>query len=141
MHIFQFPWKTFNAIRSLPLIRKLVWVPLPLLWFGTSIMNIHKIVKSTNDNLMQGKRQNYNVLKRHVTDWPLFRTDIYEPKLSNLPTATYRICHKLENRVNLEFLGVTINSVTLELCFNKTKIQKVVSECQNFLNNPQTSIL
>ena len=40
-----------------------------------------------------------------------------------------------------EFLGLTINSVTLELSLNKTKIQKVVSECKNLLNNPQTSIL
>ena len=41
----------------------------------------------------------------------------------------------------IEFLGLTINSVTLELSLNKTKVQKVVSECQNLLNNPQTSIL
>ena len=41
----------------------------------------------------------------------------------------------------IEFLGLTINSVTLELSLNKTKIQKVVSECQSLLNNPQTSVL
>ena len=41
----------------------------------------------------------------------------------------------------IEFLRLTINSVTLELSLNKTKIQKVVSECQNLLNNPQTTIL
>ena len=41
----------------------------------------------------------------------------------------------------IEFLGVTINSVTLVLSLNKTKIQKVVSECQKLLKNPQTSIL
>ena len=41
----------------------------------------------------------------------------------------------------IEFLGLEINSVTLELSLNKTKIHKVVSDCQNFLNNPQTSIL
>ena len=38
-------------------------------------------------------------------------------------------------------MGPTINSVTLELSLNKTKILKVVSECQNLLKNPQTSIL
>ena len=37
----------------------------------------------------------------------------------------------------IEFLGLTINSVTLELSLNKTKTQKVVSERQNLLNNPQ----
>ena len=41
----------------------------------------------------------------------------------------------------IELLDLTINSVTLELSLNKTKIQKVVSRCQNLLNNPQTSIL
>ena len=41
----------------------------------------------------------------------------------------------------IEFLGLTINSVTLVLSLNKTKIQKVVSECQKLLKNPQTSIL
>ena len=37
-------------------------------------------------------------------------------------------------------MALTSNSVTLQLSLNKT-IQKVVSECQNLLNNPQTSIL
>ena len=41
----------------------------------------------------------------------------------------------------IEFLGLTMNSVTLKLSLSKTKVQKVVSECQNLLNNPQTSIL
>ena len=41
----------------------------------------------------------------------------------------------------IEFLGLEINSVTLELSLNKTKIHKVVSDCQNLLNNPQTSVL
>ena len=41
----------------------------------------------------------------------------------------------------IEFLGLTINSVTMKLSLNKTKIQKVVSECQILLKNPQTSIL
>ena len=41
----------------------------------------------------------------------------------------------------IEFLGLKMNSVTLELSLSKTKVQKVVSECQNLLNNPQTSIL
>ena len=41
----------------------------------------------------------------------------------------------------IEFFGLTMNSVTLKLSLSKTKVQKVVSECQNLLNNPQTSIL
>ena len=37
----------------------------------------------------------------------------------------------------IEFLGLAINSATLELSLKKTKIQKIVSECQNLLNSPQ----
>ena len=37
----------------------------------------------------------------------------------------------------IEFLNLKIHSVTLELSLNRTKIYKVVSECQHLLNNPQ----
>ena len=50
-------------------------------------------------------------------------------------------CHfKMESLQNVKYMfekGDTINSVTLEL----SKIRKVVSECQNLLNNPQASVL
>ena len=60
--LFSSLGKKFEAICSLPLVRKLVRVPLPLLWFG----------------------------------WSFFRRDSHEPRHSNLPSATSRICHKLE---------------------------------------------
>ena len=41
----------------------------------------------------------------------------------------------------IEFLDLRNNSTTLELSLNKMEIQEVASECQNLLNNPQTSIL
>ena len=55
-------------------------VPLPLLWLGTSTMNLHKIVKSANDNLTHDKHQNYNLLRRHAIDYSLFRRDTHEPR-------------------------------------------------------------
>ena len=122
-------------------------IPLSLHWFGTSTTNIHKIAKSANDNLAQDKHQNNNLLRRHAIDWSLFRRDSHEPRHNNLPSATSRICHKLEKKSvlttvqEIEFLGLTINPVTLELSLSKTKIQKVISEYQNMLNNPRTSIL
>ena len=63
--------KKMKAICLLLLVGKLVRVPLPLLWFGTGPTNIHKTVKSANDNLMQDKHQNYNLLRRHAIDWSL----------------------------------------------------------------------
>ena len=138
--------KKFKAICSLLLVRKLVQVPLSLLWFGTSTSNIHKTVKSTSNNLMQDKHQNNNLLRRHAIDWSLLRRGTHEPRYSNPLFATSRICHKLEKvcvdtSTGKDSLGQTINSVILELSLNKIKIQKVVSECQKLLNNPQTLIL
>ena len=88
--------KKFKAICSLPLVRKVVRVPLPLLWFGTSTTNIHKIAKSVNDNLTQDKHQENNLLRRQAIDWSLLRRDSHKPKHSNLPSARSRICYKLE---------------------------------------------
>ena len=60
--------KRFKTVCLLPLVRKLARISLFLLLFGTSTMNIHKIVTNANDNLTQDKRQNYNLLCQHATD-------------------------------------------------------------------------
>ena len=64
-------------------------------WFGTGTTNIHKIVKSANENLTQDKHRNYNLLRRHVIYWSLFRKDAHDSRNSNFPFATSRICHKM----------------------------------------------
>ena len=91
----------------------------------------------------QHGHQNYNLLRLHPTDWSLFRSNVHEPRHTNLSSRFY---HKLEKSVltpvqEIEFLGLRINSVTQELSLNKAKIQKVGSECQNLLNNLQSSML
>ena len=55
-----------------------------------------KIAKHANDNFKQNKHQNNNLLRRHATDLPLFRRDSHELIHNNLPSATSRICHKME---------------------------------------------
>ena len=45
----------------------------------------------------------------------------------------------LTSVLEIEFLGLTITSVTLKLFLNKKESQKVISECKNLLNNPKTS--
>ena len=47
-------------------------------------------------NLTRDKHQNHSLLRRHAIDLSLFRRDIYEVRHSNLPSATFRICHKRE---------------------------------------------
>ena len=63
--------KKLKSICSFPLVRKLVRVPLILVWFGTNTTNIHKIAKSANDNFTQDEHQNDNLLRRHAIDWSL----------------------------------------------------------------------
>ena len=46
--------------------------------------------------MTQDKHQNNNLLTGHAVDWSLYRRNSYEPRHSNLPSATSRICHKLE---------------------------------------------
>ena len=41
----------------------------------------------------------------------------------------------------IEFLGLKINSVNLEISLTEEKIQKVKTKCQNLLTEPETSIL
>ena len=112
--------KKFKGICSLPLVRKLVRVPLPLPCFGTSTTNIHKIVKSANDNLMQDKHQSYNLLRRHAIDWSLFRRDTHELRHDHLPSATSRICHKLEKVCVNTSAGNRFFGPENQLCHSRT---------------------
>ena len=84
--------KKFKAICLFPLIRKLVRVPLPLVWIATGTTYIHKIVKSTNDNLMQDKRQNLIYLDNMLLIPHSLEDEIY----TYLPSATSRICNKMQ---------------------------------------------
>ena len=45
----------------------------------------------------------------------------------------------LTSVLEIEFLCLTITSVTLKLFLNKKESQKVISERKNLLNNPKTS--
>ena len=118
--------KKLRAICSLLLVRKLVRVPLPLLWFGTSTTNIQKIVKSANGNLTQDKHQNYNLLRQHAIDWLLL-----EEILMNRGTVIFLLQHLgfvinwkksvLTPVQEIAFLGLTINSVHSRTFFKQNK--------------------
>ena len=126
------------------LVRKFVRVPLFLLWFRTDTRNINKIVKSGNDNLTQDKDQNQYLLRRQAINWSVFRSDTYEPRHSNLPSAISRIWINWKECV---FTPVKeIFEPGNQLCHSRTffkqhKNAKSSSKRQNLLNNPRTSIL
>ena len=138
----------FKAICSLPLVRKLVRVPfLSLFWFETSITNIHKKllkVPMTALHRLSIKIIIYlhdMLLICHSLEEILMSRDTVIFFLQNLGFIINWKKSVLTAVQEIEFLGLKMNSVTLELSLSKTKVQKVVSECQNLLNNPQTSIL
>ena len=131
-----------KAIFSRSLVRKLVQVSLLLLWCGTRSINIYKVAKSANDNLTQDKHQNNNFFRRramigHCLEEIFMSRDTIIFCLQNLGFVINWKKSVLTPVREIEFLDLKINSVTLELSLNKTKIYKVVSEYQSLLNNPQ----
>ena len=111
-------------------------------------MKIHKIAKSDNSNLIL-PRINIKIII-YLDNIILIGHSLEETVMSRdkviflLQRLGFVINWKkfvLTSVQEIEFLGLKINFVTLELSLNKTKIKKVVPECQNLLNNPQTSIL
>ena len=126
---FRSLWKKFKAICSLSLVRKLVRVPLPLLWLNIRL-NI-KIIIYLDDILLIGHSLEEIVMSWDTVIFPLQHLGFFINWKKSV----------LKPVQEIEFLGLKINSDTLELPLNKTKIHKVASECQNLLNNPQTSIL
>ena len=140
---FSFFGKRFEAICLVSLVRKLIRVPLPLLWFGTSITNIHNIFKSANYNLTQDKHQNYNLFRLHCIDWSLFkeilmRRDTVISPLQHLGfVINWKKCvltpvQKKENRVF---------GPGNQLCHSRTFFKRNKNLKSNLLNNPQTSVL
>ena len=111
-------------------------------------MKIHKIAKSDSNNLIL-PRINIKImiyldniiLIGHSLEEAVMSRDKVIFLLQHLGFVINWKKFVLTSVQEIEFLGLKINSVTLELSLNKTKTQKVVPECQNLLNNPQTSIL
>ena len=82
----------------------------------------------------------------YLDDMLLIGHSLEEILLCQNLSATPRICHKLGNICVGTSARNIIFGLDNQLCqsiisLNKTKMQKVISECQNLLNNPQTSIL
>ena len=147
MHIFQFPWKkvqdnllafvvqetctSFFAFASVwdqhhKYSQKLLKVPMKIL----RSINI-KIIIYLGNMLLIGRSLEEIVIGRDTVIVLLQHLRFVINWKKSVLTPVQKI----------EFLGLEINSVTLELSLNKTKIHKVVSDCQNLLNNPQTSVL
>ena len=111
--------KKFKALCLLPLVRKLVQVPLPLLQFGTSTTNIHEIVKSANENSTQ---DNIKIIN-YLGDMLLIGYSLEEILMSR-DTVIFLFVQHLGFAINwksvltpvleIELLDLTFNSARLE---------------------------
>ena len=87
--------REFQKVSSISVVRELVRVSLPVLWFGSSTENFCKIVKSSHFYLTQDQYKNNNLSRRYAANGAYIRGNNDESGHSNLPLAASGICHKL----------------------------------------------
>ena len=79
----------FTKISTVSLIRKLVRVPVPMLWFGASSQNIHKIIKGSNLGFETSDHdKGHNLSRRFIDSGKQYERNIYRKGLCDLPIAT-----------------------------------------------------
>ena len=86
----------FTKISTISLGRELVRVPVPMLWFGTSSQNIHKIIKGSNLSFEMSYDKGHNFPRRFIDFGKQYERNIYDKGLCDLPNATSRLCDKSE---------------------------------------------
>ena len=86
----------FTKISTVSLARELVRVPVPMLWFGASSQNIHKIIKSSNLSFETSYDKGHNLSRRFIDFGKQYERNIYGKGLCDLPIATSRLCNKSE---------------------------------------------
>ena len=100
--------------------RKLVWVSVPMLWFGTSSHNIHKIIKGSNLSFETSDDNDYNLSRRFID---------FRKHMSEMFTARDSVIFLLQHPgfviplkkcvlypvQEIELLGLILNSHTMTL--------------------------
>ena len=88
----RFSTQRFMKLSTVSLGRKLVRVPVPMLWFGTSSHNIHKIIKGSNLSSETSDDNSHNLSRRFLDFRKQYERNIYGQGLCDLPIATSRLC-------------------------------------------------
>ena len=86
----------FTKISTVSLGRELVRVPVPMLWFGTSSPNIHKIIKGSNLSFETSYDKGHDLSRRFIDFGKQYERNIYGKELCDLSIATSRLCKKSE---------------------------------------------
>ena len=87
----------FMKINTVSSGRKLVRVPVPMLWFGTTSQNIHKIIKGSNLSFETSDDKGHNLSRRFIDFRKQHEQNTSGKGLCDLPIATSRLCDKSED--------------------------------------------
>ena len=82
----------FTKLSTVSLGRKLVRVPVPMLWFGTSSHNIQKNIKDSSLSFETSDDNSHNSSQRFIDFRKKYERNIYGKGLCHLPIATSRVC-------------------------------------------------
>ena len=96
MNTSAFLYTKIHENYTVSLGRKLVRVPVPMLWFWTSSQNIRKIIKGSILSFETSDDTGHNLSRRFIDFRKQYEQNIYGKRLRDLPIATSRLCDKSE---------------------------------------------
>ena len=125
-NLYEFLSFCFGLGPAPKVLTKLLKIPIPLL----RRINIRIIVYLDNMLLMGvGLRGNYGI-EGYI----------------DFSVAKFRVCHKSEKSIlhpviQLEFLGLQINTEEITVFLSEEKLTQIIQQCQEVYSQPRTSLL
>lgn len=108
-------------------------IPLSVFWNFPSPTTVHQALESSYIPPQETKHKNYYVSRRYAANGSNER-QITDGFLVNIKKSV------LEPTRQLEFLGVTINSLEMSFSLAERKIMKIMNQCQKILDKDIVSV-
>ena len=135
-----------QKICSVSLVRETLRVSFSLFWTRPSTKNFYKITQNSSFSVMLPEHTKYNLLGQYAVD------RLYNQRNVNGQRQLIFLLQQLGFVLNLkksvltptqriEFLGVTVDSLTMTLSLPEKKVSRVQKQCQELLQKTQVSIL
>ena len=96
MYIFIFIYKKPKLIYLVPVVNKLMLVPVSMFWLGSFPMNFDKTIEYPNWTFASNKYKNDYLLGNHAFNGSLHREDKHVSQQSSLVVTTVGFCNQLE---------------------------------------------
>ena len=118
-----------EEVHSVPLVRKLTWISLPMFYLGSCLTNFHKDIENPNCNFVSHKYKNGYLLGQNASNESLLRRDEHVSWQGTLLVRTPGFCNHLEKICltpvqEIKFWGLKINSVNLETSHRREKYRQ-----------------